>query len=347
MADFLRHWRQAQRDRRAADWVIRIDEDPTGNEAGLRRWVGHDDLRAQAYNRAYRAFHGASSAARQLYPMQTQRERPLRVDHPKRHPTKQILAIAFTLVLASAALYFMLMHLNGVTLGSTSVDTRASIATHIGEVRPVRLADGSRLLLDTNSEIRIDFSGSARRIDMIRGRTRFDVAHDPLRPFSVVVGGATITDRGTVFDVEAYRDVRVRLISGAIDVAFRRPASGKAAASVHLVAGQQLRFGPALTASTVSPTASPTADAQWVSGMKTFDDVPVRDILEEVNRYSTSRIVLADPSLATHRVFLDLDIRDTSAVADNLATYLHLSVDASLPGQLILRGLRDDTPKKA
>jgi len=71
--------------------------------------------------------------------------------------------------------------------------------------------------------------------------------------------------------------------------------------------------------------------------MKTFDDVPVSEILEEANRYSSSPIILADPTLGAHRVFLDLDIRDTRAVAQNLALYLHLSLDTSTPGQYLLR----------
>ena len=337
MFGFLEDWWQARRERRAAHWVIRVDDDPDGNEAGLRSWVGHDDARAQAYNRAYHALHGASAAARQIYPEQAQRATPYRVDRGHRRLTRQILTIAFALILASAALYFMLMRLGGVMLGSTSIDTRPSIATRIGEVRPVRLADGSRLLLDTDSEVRLDFTASRRHVEMVRGRARFEVAHDPDRPFSVTVDGATITDRGTVFDVEAYRYVRVRLISGAIDVALRTQTAGHPTTPVHLVAGQQLQFDPVLTAPAVKLTPIPASDAQWVSGMKTFDDVTVSDILEEVNRYSASKIVLADPSLGTHRVFLDLDVRDAPTVAENLAVYLHLTLDRSTPERLILR----------
>lgn len=172
---------------------------------------------------------------------------------------------------------------------------------------------------------------------MIHGRARFDVARDPARRFSVLAGNATIFDRGTIFDVEAYRDVRVRLIAGAIDVAFNEPAGGKSLPPVHLRVGQQIRFDPTLTTLSAPPTVTPASDLQWVTGLKTFDDVPVSEILDEVNRYSTTHIVLADPSLASHRAFLDLDVRDTPAVAQNLARYLNLDVDASQPGQLVLR----------
>lgn len=46
--------------------------------------------------------------------------------------------------------------------------------------------------------------------------------------------------------------------------------------------------------------------------METFDDVTVDDIIDEVNRHSTTKIVLADPLIDTRPVFPNLDIRDNS-----------------------------------
>jgi transmembrane sensor len=338
MSKATHRWRAAWVDRQAAKWAMRIDEDRDTYEAELRRWIGQDELRADAYNRAYGALRSSGSPARAIYGNAAQRGTTVRtVDHCAAR-RKLVIVSAFSLVLASAAIFIMLTRLAAFAPkagGDRSLEQ--DYTTRIGEVRPVRLADGSQLLLDTDTEVRATMSGSARSIVMVHGRARFDVAHDPRRPFYVVAGDATITDRGTIFDVESYTYVRVRLIAGSIDVAFRKAGLTVAAPPIHLRAGQQIRFDPTLTGSPMTPTVTPASDVQWVTGLKTFDDVPVSQILDEVNRYTTTHIVLADPSLGSHRVFLDLDLRDTSAVAQNLALYLKLDVDASKPDQLILR----------
>ncbi len=338
MAGLFDRLRAAWLERQAAKWAIRMDEDPAEYEAGLRRWIGEDQVRADAYNRAYRALHGAGSPARKIYGTAAQRGTVIRDPYLRSTRRKLALVTPFSLILASGALYFLLKRMADFApkpAGDHAVTQ--DYTTHIGEVRPVRLADGTQLLLDTNTELRVTMTPSARRIVMDRGRARFTVAPDAARPFSVIAGDATITDRGTVFDVESYGDVRVRLISGAVDVTFGKPTGGVKTRAIHLQPGQQVRFDPALTARPGPPTVTPASDTQWVTGLKTFDDVPVGEILDEVSRYSTTRIVLADPSIATHRAFLDLDVRDASAVAQNLALYLKLDVDASKPDQLILR----------
>jgi transmembrane sensor len=330
----LDRWRKFRRDRQAAAWVIRIDEGRDRHEEGLRRWVGGDQDRADAYNRAYRAFHGASSAARQIYARQTSPSQPMRLWGKNWGWVRLVAVTGFSLVVASAALFLLLRHLD--LLEHHAGAPSQVYVTKVGEVRPVRLADGSKLTIDTDTIVRVSFSSAERRVVVERGRVRFEVTHDVARPFIVLAGGATITDRGTVFDVEAYRAVSVRLISGAVEIGLPRRA-GWTASPVMLRPGQQFRFDPTMQTPPDAPQPTALSDVQWVSGMKTFDDVPVSSIIEEVNRYSTTKISLGDPTIGAQRVFLDLDIRDTAEVAHNLAAYLRLEVDASEPSTLMLR----------
>lgn len=331
----LNRWREFRRDRQAAAWVIRIDEDRDRHEEGLRQWVGSDQDRADAYNRAYRAFHGASSAARQIYTRQTSPSQPMRLWGKRWGWLRLVAVTSVSLVLASAAIFLVLRHLD--LLERQAGAASQVYATRVGEVRPIRLADGSKLTIDTDTIVRVSFSSAERKVVVERGRVRFEVAHDAARPFIVLADGATITDRGTVFDVEAYRAVSVRLISGAVEVRLPRRKGWAAASPVVLRPGQQFRFDPTMQTAPDAPQPTAPSDVQWVSGMKTFDDVPVSSIIEEVNRYSMTKILLADPSIGAQRVFLDLDIRDSAEVAGNLAAYLRLEVDASESNALILR----------
>ncbi|MDE1150056.1 MAG: DUF4880 domain-containing protein [Azospirillaceae bacterium] len=51
-------------------------------------------------------------------------------------------------------------------------------STAVGEQRRLSLADGTRVILDTDSEIRVRLSDRARRVALVRGRASFAVADD-------------------------------------------------------------------------------------------------------------------------------------------------------------------------
>src|SRR4029078_13726802 len=79
----------------------------------------------------------------------------------------------------------------------------AGFATAIGELRTVTLADGTRLVLDTNTRPDTRFGRDARALVLHEGRIDVDVARDA-RPFSVVSGRGIVRDLGTHFEVERH-----------------------------------------------------------------------------------------------------------------------------------------------
>ena len=63
-------------------------------------------------------------------------------------------------------------------------DDATRFSTGIGERRIAMLEDGSRLTLDADSQVDVRMTPERRILTMLRGRAKFDVAKDPLRPFS-------------------------------------------------------------------------------------------------------------------------------------------------------------------
>ena len=161
-------------------------------------------------------------------------------------------------------------------------------ATEVGGQRLEVLADGTRLRLNTDTKVRIDFRDAERRVVLEQGQAFFDVAHDAARPFVVVADGARVRAIGTRFDVR--RDgaaVRVTLVQGRVEV---RGADGRAA---ELAPGQAVvvdRRGLSRPAATDAG-----AVASWTTGRLTFSGVPLREAVAEVNRYSERKIVLDAP----------------------------------------------------
>ena len=91
--------------------------------------------------------------------------------------------------------------------------------TAAGEQRVIALEDGSRLNLNTETAIRVDFSSSARHLVLKGGEAFFSVARDKARPFIVSADGVVVTATGTKFDV-TLRDRRtvVTLVEGRVSV---------------------------------------------------------------------------------------------------------------------------------
>jgi transmembrane sensor len=74
-------------------------------------------------------------------------------------------------------------------------------STMKGETKTLTLPDGSRLELNTDTEVRVHFNHFRRHVDLLRGESFFIVKHDPDRPFEVAAGSGAIRDIGTAFNV--------------------------------------------------------------------------------------------------------------------------------------------------
>lgn len=220
---------------------------------------------------------------------------------------------------------------------TNGVANPSQLATARGEIRTVRLADGSRVTLDTDSLLTVAFSSARRQLRLERGRARFDVAHES-RPFVIAAGDGTVTARGTLFDVaiDPRNSVRVVLLRGAVDVAnlTRSEAVSPAPAIRKLTPGNAVEYGPA--GSAIEPIAFAKAQPSWPEGLVDFDQAPLSDIIEQANRYSSLHISLGDPALATLKISGRFRINDAERLAENAAQVFNLSVDRSTPGEIVL-----------
>jgi transmembrane sensor len=211
---------------------------------------------------------------------------------------------------------------------------QAPLATGIGEIRTIRLADGSTVTLDTDSAIEVVLSNSARVVRLTRGRARFDVAHDAARPFMVEADGRTVIARGTLFDVVLGREgVRVTLLRGSVDVRGAPPAAGRPAPVARLVPGQTFSAAPKGEPRVMT---APKGSEQWVSGMLSFDGAPLAIVIDEANRYSPHKLRLATPELASLRVTGVFNALPTDALAAALAAAFNLRVERAANGDFVL-----------
>ena len=75
-----------------------------------------------------------------------------------------------------------------VTLSAILSLDRNQYSTGVGEQQLVTLQDGSTALLNTNSQIRVEYSDQTRNIILVKGQAHFDVMPNPNQPFNVYAG---------------------------------------------------------------------------------------------------------------------------------------------------------------
>lgn len=87
------------------------------------------------------------------------------------------------------------------------------------------LSDGSLVRMNTHSTLKIAFSTTERRIDLLNGESHFSVVKDSDRPFSVFVNGVRIQAVGTAFNVKMADRIEVIVTEGTISISEQRAPS--------------------------------------------------------------------------------------------------------------------------
>lgn len=326
-------------EKEAYRWVANMIEDPDRHGPALARWLARDPGRLALYNRVAGHLNAATwDAAHAAFPS---RARPWSLRSSR---------TSIGLALAGAAGAAILAWGFATSQRATPNIDRPAAEHALPELaydnptdgpRAVHLPDRSLVTLAPASRIELHFNPGERNVRLVRGRARFDVAHDALRPFNVFAGGGRITAVGTLFDVEVGPTIKVRLLRGVIDVASPQHTDGVAnARTVRLTAGHETSFA-STPDSTASASIQPQAvqrplDAASASRLRTFDDMTLEAIVAQVNQASGIQIRIDDPVVARQRAFVELDPSNGRAAAQQLATLFHLDVRETAPGDIRL-----------
>jgi len=170
----------------------------------------------------------------------------------------------------------------------------ADYRTGLGEQRRIELADGSHLLLDSDSAVDVSLRGDRREIVLRRGEALFEVAHDPQRPFRVEAGDLSATALGTVYAVRRQDDVvRVTVAQGRVAVQGEGEGLTLAAGEQVAARGGRLQARQAVDAGKV---------LAWQHGRLVFEMTPLAEVLAELQRYRPGYLLIADDRLRDLKV---------------------------------------------
>lgn len=175
-----------------------------------------------------------------------------------------------------------------------------SYRTEVGAITTVPLPDGSRVTLNTDSEIHVQLRKDQRHVTLDHGEAYFEVARDVARPFVVDIADDRFVAVGTEFALRRDADEsRLMVTEGRVQIEHSdRPS----AAATPIDAGTEARVtASAITVDSPAPELV-NQRLSWRTGYIVFHDTPLANAVADFNRYSSRKMLIEDPSIAGIRI---------------------------------------------
>lgn len=285
-------------DEQAADWIARLDRGELSREeeAALEAWLQGDPRRRGALLRAD-ALSMMSESARALGP-QFDPQRFAKADAEQAEALPRTLSRRRVLAWTGAGGAFAAA---AVALG-VSMPAAGAIRTGLGEMRLVTLDDGSTVMLNTQTSVRVRYGERERRVELLDGEAYFTVVRD-VRPFVVEAGDARLRSVQATFRVR-------KLAAQPLDVLVDRGGVllDRSGMPAPVAMRPNTRLAVPAAAGATLPAVEPVSpdllsrELAWREGKIAFEGERLDQAAAAFARYSNTRIEIADPALAREPV---------------------------------------------
>lgn len=211
--------------------------------------------------------------------------------------SRAAMAMAASLVLLCGVAIAFRHHLAAPPVSVAVQELR--FATPVGGRKDITLSDGSHVLLNTATAVRISIGRDHRQVWLDRGEAFFDVAHDRNRPFAIYAGADRVTVLGTRFALR--RDpgrLRVAVERGAVRVGVAGVSADDGPPNTVVAAGQTALVQD----KSVLLTSGVDTALSWLNGTLTFDQTTIEQAANEFNRYNRRQIRLQDDVVRQLRI---------------------------------------------
>lgn len=346
----------AERAERAATWAARLADGamPVGQQREFQAWLDADPANDTALREIMGAWdaveHYAASAevvalreAALASARRTMRRRGGR--GPRLRPIWGM---------AAALLLFVTAAGGGAWLWLAP----KTFQTGVGERRVVALSDGSKLSLDADTIVKVAYTRENRKLWLERGRARFEVARNPLRPFSVTAADEVVVATGTAFSVELLqKQVHVVLYEGHVMLLDRGSPGERRTVALGartlpadqlLTPGRELILPVRSTAQAAAPAvvapSDPVRSLSWEGGQLVFEDESLPTVVERMNRYADRPLTIGNARAAGLRVSGVFRAGDTDALVQGLAAAFDVKARKGPDGIVLFK---DETPRPA
>ena len=201
-----------------------------------------------------------------------------------------------------------------------------------GTITPLTLADGSRIWLDTDSALDVDYSPTQRALRLLNGRVMIETAADPQRELTVTTTEGTMRALGTRFSVQA-RDgsTELQVYQGAVEVSPAIIGDRWRVNAGHAVTFNRNAIAPVVALNSPEPA--------WPRGLLQVENLPLGEFITRLSAYRSGYLG-CDPAVAALTVTGTFPLHDTDLALAMLTDILPVHVHRRFPWWLTvsLRG---------
>ncbi|MCF5470843.1 DUF4880 domain-containing protein [Pseudomonas syringae] len=297
----------------ALTWLIELEDADAERLACFQEWLNADPEHARAFDKA--------RAIWQSQPVQLAAED---IAQPRKRSAWRRIRPHWKPLATAAVLLLGLFSFSNLPLR-----LQADHLTVVGERQRLELADGSRVLLNTDSAFSSRIDDQQRSARLLQGEAFFEVPSRPGLPLEIDAGPVRMSANSTEFSVRYLDGVaQVDVQRGAVDVRALRGDS-----SLSLAAGERIRVGPGGFGH--REKLDPARDLAWVQGRLIFDNSPLSEVLAELRRYYPGWIINTNAQLDRVAVTGNYRLDNPLDVVRSLAQITSASVH-EMPALVIL-----------
>ncbi|MEJ5865000.1 FecR family protein [Pseudomonas farsensis] len=195
--------------------------------------------------------------------------------------------------------------------------------TSTGELRTLRLEDGTLLSLNTGTAVDIDFHGSERVIVLYQGEISVETGHEDTRPLLVQTDDGRLRPLGTRFLVKREATgTRLEVLQAQVAAKPRNSGDEQVLAEGRQVLMSADGLGPV-------EAVAVGADA-WTRGMLVVDNVRLADLVATLGHYRSGHLGVAD-EVADLRISGSFPLTDTNLALASLLPALPVKIEQHTP----------------
>ncbi len=228
------------------------------------------------------------------------------------------LAASLTLI---AMISFFLIRENEVESYAILSET----STRAGQQKELTLPDGSTVKLNASTKIRYPESfASDKREVYLEGEAYFEVVPDQKRPLIIHGNEANVKVLGTAFNIRSMPDqgIEVAVRSGKVTLISTVGESGEA------LMVPMMKKGISKRAQGVWKVESATEkDFDWLEGKIIFDETPLKEVVDELNRWYGADIRIINKKVESCRISSTFYRNSLDEVMETLSLIADLEVE--------------------
>jgi len=297
---------------KAADWLIeRVETEIWTSEmqAEFDAWLAESPANLLAFWRAEDSWKRAGLIG-ELYSPPTRSVR----GNPAWRVMRKATGFVAAIVVVVGAVFLL------------RVPQAKTYSTPVGGQKTVALSDGSKIELNTDTELQLD-PNNERKVALLKGEAYFRIKHDPSRPFVVNAAGRRITDLGTEFSIrnDASR-IEVALVKGRARV--EQDVGWIGTRSAVLTPGDVA----VATTDSVSVVRKQIRELEaglsWRQGLLVFHHTTLAEAAAQFNRYNREKLVIGDSSTAREEIRGTFRANDAVAFANMAKAVMGLQIES-------------------